>query len=86
MTETASTAGQQVKTRPIEIGVAWDSRHWTTDVIQIPADTPKDEVAVVCERVWDAQIADFRKTHEHPEEMGYSHVWVYNSMEDERPE
>jgi hypothetical protein len=59
-------------TRPIEMGIAFASGRWTTEVVDIPADTPEDKILEVAQ----ATIRNI-------EMVG---AWVYNSMDDDCPE
>jgi len=62
------------KTRSLEVAIALADYTWYDGVyIEIPADTPKNQIETVAREV----------TLAHPALMGenVSHVWVYNLLE-----
>lgn len=68
-----------MKMRPLEMGICKGDGTWYDSVfIEIPDNTPDDKVADVAAEI----------TLDHPclFEEDVAHVFVYNSMEDSRPE
>lgn len=67
------------KTRPLEMGICKGDGTWYADVfIDIPDDTPDEKIEAVAQEI----------TLKHPCCFGedIAHVFVYNTMEDSRPE
>lgn len=69
----------QVQMRPLEVAVCLGNYTWYGVMIEIPDNTPEDQIKRVASEIAlahpccrDADIV--------------AHVWVYNSMEDSRPE
>ena len=65
--------------RPLEVAICKGDRTWYAGVfIEIPDDTPEDKIQEVASEI----------TLAHPCFQGedIAHVWVYNSMDDKRPE
>lgn len=68
-----------LKMRPLEVAICKGDGTWYDGVyIEIPDDTPADQVEQVASEITLAHPCCF--------EEDIAHVWVYNSMEDERPE
>lgn len=70
-----------MKTRPIEMGVAFSDGQWESHIVQIPADTSNAKLEEVGGEAVIIFCYDPRTTSR--DIIG---TWVYNSMEDECPD
>jgi len=61
-------------TRPIEIALLFFDNTWDTAIVNIPADTPDDEIEEACYRPALAHV---------PANQLLVQVAIYNKMEDE---
>lgn len=65
------------KMRPIEMGVCKSDGTWYEVFIEIPDDTPDEAVEAVAQKTALVGLAD---------DMDVARIFVYNTMEDSRPE
>lgn len=60
--------------RPIEVYCLWPDQTWNSNIVEIPADTPEDQIEAVAKEYGERQFG--------PDCV----CWVYNTMDDECPD